>query len=77
MYETRHTLTSWVLTMGETPKWVARDLGHIDTSMVYKTYCRYIATLTTLTGSAFERKFAVATNENSNAVEHNFGKNWI
>lgn len=38
MYETRHTFASWALAAGETPEWVARTLGHVDTSMVYKTY---------------------------------------
>ena len=38
MYETRHTFASWALALGEAPEWVARILGHVDTSMVYKTY---------------------------------------
>ena len=40
MYETRHTFASWAHALGETPEWVARTLGHVDTSMVYKTYGR-------------------------------------
>ena len=42
MYETRHTFASWALAAGESAEWVARTLGHVNTSMVYKTYGRYI-----------------------------------
>ena len=55
MYETRHTFASWALAAGELPEWVARTLGHVDTSMVFRTYGRYIPNLTRLDGSAFER----------------------
>lgn len=58
MYETRHTFASWALALGETPEWVARTLGHVDTSMVYKTYGRYIPNLTKMDGSAIERQFS-------------------
>lgn len=63
MYETRHTFASWALAAGETPEWVARTLGHVDTSMVYKTYGRFIPNLTRRDGSAFERQYMEATNE--------------
>jgi len=54
MYETRHTFASWALAAGESPEWVARTLGHVNTSMVYKTYGRYIPNLTRHDGSTFE-----------------------
>ena len=54
-HETRHTFASWALAGGETPEWVAKTLGHVDTSMVYRTYCRYIPNLTRQDGTAFER----------------------
>ena len=57
MYETRHTFASWALAAGESPEWVARTLGHVNTSMIYKTYGRYIPNLTRHDGSAFERQF--------------------
>ena len=63
MYETRHTFASWALAAGETPEWVARTLGHVDTSMVYRTYGRYIPNLTRQDGSAFERQYMAGTNE--------------
>jgi integrase len=62
MYETRHTFASWALAAGETPEWVARTLGHVDTSMVYKTYGRYIPNLTRQDGSAFEKQYQESVN---------------
>ena len=62
MYETRHTFASWALAAGETPEWVARTLGHVDTSMVYRTYGRYIPNLTRKDGSAFEGQWAAGLN---------------
>jgi len=58
MYETRHTFASWALAAGETPEWVAKTLGHVDTSMIYRTYGRYIPNLTRRDGSAFERQYS-------------------
>jgi integrase len=63
MYETRHTFASWALAAGESPEWVARTLGHVNTAMVYRTYSRYIPNLTRQDGSAFERQYAGATKE--------------
>jgi integrase len=45
------------LAAGESPEWVAKTLGHVDTSMIYKTYGRYIPNLTRKDGSAFDRQF--------------------
>jgi integrase len=60
LYETRHTFASWALAAGESPEWVARTLGHVDTTMVYRTYGCYIPHLTRQDGSAFERQYAEA-----------------
>ncbi len=68
MYETRHTFASWALAAGETPEWVARTLGHVDTSMVYRTYGRYIPNLTRQDGSAFEKQYLEAANEKRQPV---------
>jgi integrase len=75
MYECRHTFASWALAAGETPEWVARTLGHVDTSMVYKTYGRYIPNLTRQDGSAFEKLYSESTSENMDTIRHNFGHN--
>jgi len=58
MYECRHTFASWALGAGELPEWTARTLGHVDTSMIYKTYGRYIRNLLRQDGTAFERLYA-------------------
>ena len=58
MYECRHTFASWVLAAGETPEWVTRTLGHVDTAMVFNTYSRYIPNMTRRDGSALEGFFA-------------------
>jgi integrase len=71
MYETRHTFASWALAKGETPEWVARTLGHVDTSMVYRTYSRYIPNLTRRDGSAVEELFAKETKKKGNPNRHN------
>jgi len=63
MYETRHTFASWALFKGETPEWVARTLGHVDTTMVFNTYSRYIPNMTRRDGSALEEMFSGDTNE--------------
>jgi len=46
------------MALGETPGWVARTLGHVDTSMVYRTYSRYIPNLTKQDGLALENRFS-------------------
>lgn len=75
MYETRHTFASWALAAGESPHWVARTLGHVNTSMIYKTYGRYIPNLTRHDGSAFERQFLENTNKKRDTLSHNLGHN--
>jgi len=75
MYEVRHTFASWALGAGESPEWVARTLGHVDTSMVYRTYGRYIPNLTRKDGSAFERQWAAGLNPIVPENGHNFGHN--
>ena len=75
MYETRHTFASWALAAGESPNWVARTLGHVNTSMIYKTYNRFIPNLTRHDGSAFERQFVTNTNKKRDTISHNLRHN--
>jgi len=53
-YQTRHTAASLWLAAGENPEWVARQLGHTSTQMLFQTYSRYIPNATRQDGSAFE-----------------------
>jgi len=68
MYETRHTFASWALAAGELPGWVAKTLGHADTSMVYRHYGRHIENLTRQDGSAFEKQYVEMTMEGGDEI---------
>lgn len=54
-YQTRHTAATLWLASGENPEWVARQLGHANTEMLFKIYSRFIPNLTRRDGSAFEK----------------------
>lgn len=54
-YQTRHTAATIWLGAGENPEWVARQLGHTNTEMLFKTYSRYIPNLTRSDGAAMDR----------------------
>ena len=75
MYDVRHTFASWALAAGELPGWVARTLGHADTSMVYSTYGRFIPNLTRQDGGAFEKLYHESTHAKGDQFGHNFGHN--
>lgn len=38
----RHTYASWLLTAGEDPSWIARQMGHADWAMIRRVYARWI-----------------------------------
>jgi integrase len=54
-YQTRHTAATLWLASGENPQWIARQLGHSSTEMLFKVYSRFVPNLTRQDGSAFER----------------------
>jgi integrase len=41
-YQTRHTYASMMLTAGESPMWVAQQMGHKDWTMIARVYGRWI-----------------------------------
>ena len=41
-YQTRHTYASMMLSAGEHPMWVAKQLGHTDWTMIARVYGRWI-----------------------------------
>ncbi len=41
-YQTRHTYASSMLTAGEHPMWIARQMGHTDPSVLFKKYARWM-----------------------------------
>lgn len=53
-YQTRHTAATLWLSAGENPEWIARQLGHSTTEMLFRVYSRYIPNVTRKDGSAFE-----------------------
>lgn len=54
-YETRHTAATLWLAAGEAPEWIARQMGHSNTKMLFEIYSRFVPNLTRQDGSAFER----------------------
>jgi integrase len=54
-YQMRHTAATLWLAAGENPEWIARQLGHVSTEMLFRVYSRYVPNLTRQDGSAFER----------------------
>ena len=53
-YQTRHTTATLWLAAGESPEWIARQLGHSSTQMLFRVYSRYVPDLAGRDGSAFE-----------------------
>ncbi len=54
-YQTRHTAATLWLAAGEAPEWIAYQMGHANTEMLFKVYSRYVPNLTRRDGSAFEK----------------------
>jgi integrase len=54
-YQTRHTAATLWLAAGENPEWIARQMGHANTKMLFEVYSRYVPNLTRKDGSAFEQ----------------------
>lgn len=54
-YQTRHTAATLWLAAGESPEWIARQMGHTSTKMLFGIYSRFIPNVTHQDGSAFER----------------------
>jgi len=57
-YQTRHTAATIWLAAGESPEWIAQQLGHSDTKMLFTVYSRFVPNLTRKDGSAVEQLLA-------------------
>jgi integrase len=57
-YQTRHTAATLWLAAGESPEWIARQMGHSTTRMLFTIYSRYVPNLTRQDGSAIDRLLA-------------------
>lgn len=64
-YQTRHTAATLMLASGEAAEWIARQLGHANTEMLFRVYSRYVPNLTRNDGSAFEQLLNQTINEPS------------
>jgi integrase len=53
-YQMRHTCATLWLAAGESPEWIARQLGHTTTEMLFRTYSRYVPNLVRRDGRAFD-----------------------
>ncbi len=42
LYTTRHTFASLMISMGEDPLWISKNMGHNDVNTTYSNYARYI-----------------------------------
>lgn len=62
-YQSRHTAATLWLAAGEAPEWIARQLGHANTEMLFTVYSRFVPNLTRQDGSAFERLLLQSSND--------------
>jgi len=53
-YQTRHTAATLWLAAGENPEWIARQMGHSSTEMLFRVYSRYVPDITRHDGSAMD-----------------------
>lgn len=72
-YQSRHTTATLWLASGENPEWIARQMGHSSTEMLFKTYSKFVPNLTRKDGSAFENfmKNKIGLNKKENENEDN------
>jgi integrase len=54
MYQTRHTTATLWLASGESPEWIARQMGHSSTALLFSTYSQFVAHNTQRDGARFD-----------------------
>jgi integrase len=57
-YQMRHTAATLWLASGEQPQWIAGQLGHTTSELLFRTYARFVPNLTRQDGSAMDRLLA-------------------
>lgn len=69
-YRCRHTAATLWLAAGENPEWIAKQIGHTTTEMLFRVYSRFVPNMTRQDGSAFERMLlqSVTTNPATEAA---------
>ena len=56
-YQTRHTYASMMLSAGEHPMWVAKQMGHSDWTMIARVYGRWMPSADGAAGAKAEKMF--------------------
>lgn len=69
-YETRHTAATLWLASGEAPEYIARQMGHTTTEMLFRVYSRYVPNLTRNDGSAFDSMISNSINPIIKGTQH-------
>lgn len=57
-YQMRHTAATLWLASGESPEWIANQMGHSNTEMLFRVYSRYVPNLTRQDGTAANKMFS-------------------
>ncbi|MBV1814472.1 site-specific integrase [Pseudomonas viridiflava] len=58
-YQTRHTYASMMLSAGEHPMWVAKQMGHTDWTMIARVYGRWIPSENDMSGNKAAEMFGM------------------
>lgn len=67
-YHCRHTAATLWLAAGENPEWIAKQMGHSTTEMLFRVYSRFVPNMTRQDGSAFERLLLQSGAADSNSA---------
>jgi len=68
-YQTRHTYASMMLSAGEHPMWVAKQMGHRDWTMIARVYGRWIPSADVAAGSKAEELFGARQSTEPSALK--------
>lgn len=60
-YQTHHTTATLWLTARENPEWIAMQMGHSSTQLLFHVFSRQVPKLTRKNGSAFEQHHRIRT----------------
>ncbi|PWK31799.1 Arm DNA-binding domain-containing protein [Pseudomonas sp. OV226] len=62
-YQTRHTYASMMLSAGEHPMWVAKQMGHTDWTMIARVYGRWMPSESDNSGTKAVERFSASQTE--------------
>lgn len=68
-YQMRHTAATLWLASGEAPEWIANQMGHANSQMLFTVYSRFVPNLTRRDGSAIDRLLATRFASGANNVD--------